>query len=237
MKVKEENEKPGLKLNIQNLSLLHLVPLSKANRWGKSKSSDRFYFLGLQNHYGWWLQPQNCGLLLGRKAMRNLDSVLKSRVISFPTKVHRVKAMVFSVVMYGCESWIIKKAEHQRIDAFELWCWRRLLRVPWTPRKSKQSKGNHPWIFFRRPDSELKLQCSGHLMWKTDSLEKSLMFGKVESKRGRGQQRINRQQRRLFSITNAMYINLSKLWETVKDRGAWHTSVHGVAKSQTWLKD
>ena len=148
--------------------------------------------------------------------MTNLDSILKSRDITLPTKVHLVKAMVFPVFMYGCESWTIKKAEHQRIDAFELWCWRRLLRVPWTARRSNQSilKEIGPGCSLEGLMLKLKLQCFGHLMQRADSLEKILMFAKIDIKRRRGEQRM----RWLDSIINSMHMNLSKIWEIVKDR-------------------
>ena len=175
---------------------------------GKSGSYDRFYFLGLQNHCRRWLQPwiKRC-LLLGRTAVTNLDSVLKSKDITLPTKVCIVKAMVFPVVMYGCESWTIKKAEHQRIDALELWCWRSLLRVRWTTRRSNQSilKEISPEYSLEELMLKLKLQYSGHLMGRTDSFETTLMLGKTEGRRRRRWQRM----RWLDGITDPMGMNLS----------------------------
>ena len=167
--------------------------------------------------------------------MTKLDSIFKSRDITLPTKVRLVKAMVFPVVMYGWESWTVKKAEHQRIDAFELWCCRRLLRVPWTARRSNQSilKEIIPGCSLEGLMLKLKLQYFGHLMWRVESLEKTLMLGGIGGRRRRGRQRM----KWLDDITDSTDVSLSELRELVMDREAWHSAIHGFTKSRTWLSD
>ena len=232
MKVKKESEKVGLKLNILKTKIMASGPIISWQIDGETmeKVAD-FIFGGSKiTADGDCSHEIKRHLLFGRKAMINLDSILKSRYITLPTKVRLVKAMVFPVVMFGCESWTVKKGERQRIDAFELWCWRRLLRVPWTTRRPNQSilKEISPGMSLEGMMLKLKLQYFGHLMRRVDSLEKTLMLGGIGGRRRRGRQRM----RWLDGITDSMDMILSELRELVMDRKAWRAVIHGVSKSE-----
>uniref|UniRef100_A0A8B9XJV9 Reverse transcriptase domain-containing protein n=1 Tax=Bos mutus grunniens TaxID=30521 RepID=A0A8B9XJV9_BOSMU len=234
MKVKEESEKVGLKLNIWKTKIMASGPITSWEINGETVSDFIFWGSKITADGDFSHEIKRC-LLLGRKVMTNLDSILKSRDITFATKVCLVKAMVFPVVMYGCKSWTVKNAECQRVDAFEWWCWRRLLRVPWTARRSNQSilKEITPGYSLEGLMLKLNLQYFSHLMRRVDSLENTLMLGGIGGRRRRGRQRI----RWLDGITDLMDVSLSELQELVMDREASHVVIHGVAKSRTRLSN
>ena len=234
MKVKEESEKADLKLSIQKTEIMAFSPITSWQIEGKKWKQWLILFSWAPKSLQVVTSHEiKRGSLLGRKAVTNLHSVLRSRDITIPTKSHLVKPVVFPLVMYGCVSWTIKQAECWRIDALELWCWRRLLRVPWTARKSNQSILKEISPECSLEGLMLKLQYFGHLMWRANSLEKTSMLGKIEGRRGRGCHRM----RLLDGIIDTTDLNMSKLRETVKDRETWHAAVHGVAESWTWLSE